>query len=197
MNYQTTIKISGEEFKTLEDIIPKNGKVKILFIAKTPALKSVDKGHYFQGRQGKMFWNKLVNSGLLKIEPNTFEDENLLNHNYGITDIVKKPRNFGNEPSDDEYQNGYKRIEKIIKEHDTDVIVFVYKKVLDKILKIAHGINDKSDYGLNKNLKNLFGTNVFVFPMPGTPCTKEKADKAMNDLKKIIQSPVANNGFHK
>ncbi len=194
MNYQATIKINGEEFKTLEDILPENGKLKILFIAKTPALNSVEKGHYFQGRQGKMFWNKLINSGLLKIRPNTFEDENLLDHNYGITDIVKKPRNYGNEPSNDEYQSGYDRIERIIERHDTDVIVFVYKKVLDNILKIAHGITEKSNYGLNKKLNNRFGTNVFVFPMPGTPCTKKEAERAMEDLKKIIESPVANIG---
>ncbi len=192
MNYQTTIEVDGEEVKTLSDILPKSEKLKILFIAKTPALKSVEIGHYFQGRHGKMFWNKLVEHKTLRIKPGTFEDENLLSQGYGITDIVKKPRNFGSEPSNKEYRTGYSRIEKLIEKYDPDVIVFVYKKVLDHILIIAHDIGQKSEYGLNNNLQKLFGTKVFVFPMPGTPCTRKQAEIAMAELKNIVENPVAN-----
>ena len=135
----------------------------MLFIAKTPAPTSVEIGHYFHGRQGKMFWNKLVENGILSVTPNTFEDENLLYHGYGITDIVKEPREFGNEPTRQEYQNGLKQIQQIIEKYKADITVFVYKRVLDNILKLSYGIKTKAEYGFNNDLQKLFGTKVFVF----------------------------------
>ena len=43
------------------------------------------------------------------------EDENLLNQKCGITDIVKIPREYGNEPSEEEYKSGLDRILQLIK----------------------------------------------------------------------------------
>ena len=186
MNYKTKIKIDGKEIETLSDIIPNNKTLKILFIAKTPALKSVEIGHYFQGRQGKSFWNRLIEYNILNAKPGTFEDENLIEHNYGITDIVKIPRNYGDEPSDYEYINGLKRIQKIIKKNKPEIIIFVYKRVLDKILKYVYPIKIKSKYGFNENLENFFGAKIFVFPMNGTPCPKSDIIKYMNELKNTI-----------
>ena len=110
-----------------------------------------------------MFWNKLVENGILSVTPNTFEDENLLYHGYGITDIVKEPREFGNEPTRQEYQNGLKQIQQIIEKYKADITVFVYKRVLDNILKLSYGIKTKAEYGFNNDLQKLFGTKVFVF----------------------------------
>ena len=110
-----------------------------------------------------MFWNKLVENGILSVTPNTFEDENLLYHGYGITDIVKEPREFGNEPTRQEYQNGIKQIQQIIEKYKADITVFVYKRVLDNILKLSYGIKTKAEYGFNNDLQKLFGTKVFVF----------------------------------
>ncbi|MFW9989634.1 MAG: uracil-DNA glycosylase family protein, partial [Candidatus Odinarchaeota archaeon] len=144
------------------------------FIGKTPAPISVEKGHYFQGKQGKMFWNKLIEYDILSIRTRTYEDENLIENNYGITDIVKEPKPFGLEPTNEEYQSGLKKIEKIIEKYKADVIVFVYKKVLDNILKMRFNFTSKSNYGMNSNLDDLLGAKVFVFPMPGTPCSKQQ-----------------------
>ena len=122
----------------------------------------------------------------MNIKSGTFEDENLIEHNYGITDIVKKPRDFGNEPSNDEYKTGLKRIFDLIRNKKPEILVFAYKKVLDNILKIVYPMENKSKYGFNENLEKFFGTKVFVFPMPGTPCTKSEIIKHMNELKKTI-----------
>lgn len=186
-NFRTIIVVNGQRHETLEDILPDPTKpLDILFIAKTPATKSVAAGHYFQGRQGQMFWNKLKEHNILKVRPNTFEDENLLDNNFGLTDIVKVPRDFGNEPSHDEYKAGLNRILTTIKSYKPRVIVFVYKRVLDNILR--HGFNwtERSDYGFNKNLQQLFDSKVFVFPMPGTPCTASQATIAMTELKQAL-----------
>lgn len=63
--------------------------------------------------------------------------------------------------------------------------MFVYKKVLDNIIGEL-GVSTITTYGFNVSLGSLFGSKVFVFPMPGTPCTKEQQIKAMNDLVSAI-----------
>ncbi|MBD8388848.1 uracil-DNA glycosylase family protein [Dysgonomonas sp. BGC7] len=186
MNYKTCILEKGKQYETLEDILPKSGNLDILFIAKTPATISVNKGHYFQGKQGRMFWNKLADYHILNVPYGEYEDNYLLKNNYGITDIVKIPRDFGNEPSKEEYREGYLRILEIIERYKPKVIIFVYKKVLDEILSIKHGFKIKSDYGFNPQYDSDFNSKVFVFPMPGTPCTRETSELAMNELSKII-----------
>lgn len=187
-NFKTSIIVEGKSFETLADILPEKNKVlDILFVAKTPALISVNSGHYFQGKQGRMFWNKLSEYNILKVPYGIYEDELLLQNNYGITDIVKVPRDYGNEPSDKEYIEGLQRILDTINIHKPKVIVFIYKKVLDNITKLGFGINVKSFYGFNPDLEKYFNSKVFVFPMPGTPCTTAEAVKAMEELGGIIK----------
>jgi mismatch-specific thymine-DNA glycosylase len=187
-SFKTTINVNGQSHETLMDILPiGNNKLDVLFIAKTPAPKSVAAGHYFQGLQGKMFWNRLTKYNILQVMPNTFEDENLLDHNFGITDIIKVPRSFGNEPSTEEYKAGLNRILKIIKSYSPKIVVFVYKRVLDNILCFGFNLTLKSEYGFNSNLDKYFNSKVFVFPMPGTPCTTEQAAISMNKIRRILK----------
>ncbi len=186
-NYQTKIIVDGKEVLTLKDILPEKPGLKILFIAKTPAPISVRAGHYFQGKQGTAFWNKLKSYGILKVNPGIKEDTQLLSHGYGMIDICKVPREYGNEPSDREYREGMERIMKIINTLKPKVTVYVYKKPLDKILKSVFSINEKSVYGFNHDLEEVFGCHVFVFPMPGTPCSTSDAHKAMTQLSSLVK----------
>jgi len=87
-NYRREIIVEGKKFNTLMDILPSEGNLEILFIAKTPAPISVDAGHYFQGKQGTMFWNSLSKYDILKVQPGMFADECLSQNNFGITDII-------------------------------------------------------------------------------------------------------------
>ena len=185
-NFKTTITVGGRQFDTLSDILPDKGNLEILFIAKTPAIVSVEAGHYFQGKQGTMFWNRLSEYNILKVPNGMFADECLLSNKYGITDIVKVPRNYGNEPSDEEYKSGLQRILAIINTFKPKVIVFVYKKVLDNIVRLNFGVQTKSNYGFNSQLEKYFNSKVFVFPMPGTPCKTEEAIKSMTAVKNLL-----------
>lgn len=130
-----------------------------------------------------MFWNRLMEYGIL-IKETEYEDESLLSQGLGITDIVKVPRSYGNEPSEAEYRQGLERILSLIQVHQPAIIVFVYKRVLDSILKLGFEIKKKSVYGFNPELENLIGAQVFVFPMPGTRCTREQAQVSMRQLAK-------------
>ena len=187
IDYKTKINVDGKEIETLAGILPEIPKFEILFIAKTPAPVSVEAGHYFQGIQGKMFWNKLARYNILNVADGEYEDNHLLENSYGITDIVKVPRSYGNEPSDGEYKEGLKRILDLIKLHKPKVICFVYKKVLDQIIKLSFKRNQKSLYGFNPELEKDFGTKVLVFPMPGTPCKSDLAHTSMTSLKELLK----------
>lgn len=185
-NYKTKITVDGKQFDTLADILPDNGNLEILFIAKTPATISVEAGHYFQGKQGTMLWNRLSEYNILKVPNGKYADECLLMNKYGITDIVKVPRDYGNEPSKDEYRQGLQRILAIVEKFKPAIIVFVYKKVLDNIVRLNFNVTTKSNYGFNPQLDKYFKSKVFVFPMPGTPCKTNEAMQSMTALKNSL-----------
>jgi len=160
----------------------------LLLVGKVPTPISVEVGHYFQGRHGQMFWNRLVQHGLLRLRQGAFEDEVLLEHGYGMTDIVKRPRPFGEEPTCDEYRLGATRIMSLIADLRPKVVCFAYKAILDNVLKVQFAIKEKSLYGFNANAEGLFGCRVFVFPMPGTPCPRALAAKAMAELRAAVEA---------
>lgn len=186
MGHRIEISIDGRTVTTLRDILPSAGPLKMLIVAKTPAPVSVAAGHYFQGKQGQMFWNALVGNGLLTVPAGAFHDDHLLAHGYGLTDLVKEPRPFGEEPTEQEYSAGIDRVLGLIKTYQPMVLMFVYKGVLDAILRLRFGIKVKSAYGFNPDHDAHFGSRVFVFPMPGTPCKREVAQSAMKELSAML-----------
>lgn len=186
----TTIVLNGQQIRTLRDIVPERPGLRVLFVGKTPTTTSVRAGHYFQGPQGQMFWNKLKRYHLLR-QKTEYEDESLLEHGFGITDIAKIPRDYGEEPSAQEYGEGIDRIRTLIREHKPRVVIFIYKRVLDRILELRFGMTERSRYGFNAELDHMLGSRVFVFPMPGTPCNARDADAAMRQLSSVLKSEEA------
>lgn len=188
MSNAIKIRVGDEDVWTLRDILPNEPGLRMLFVAKTPAPVSVEEGHYFQGSQGRAFWNRLREFGLLN--PMTeFEDDSLLAHGYGLTDIVKVPRSYGNEPSDAEYRSGMNRILELITQHKPRVVTFVYKGVLDNVLRLHFGIRSKAEYGFNPSHERSFGTRVFAFPLPGVGnCNRAQAVAAMSELRRFLES---------
>lgn len=167
------IKIGDQLHETLLDILPEKGSIKILIIGKTPAPESVKAGHYFQGSHGIKFWKILKTYQILQENEtlshssDTFPDDTLRLHNYGITDIVKKPHEPQNEPSKDEYQSGWVRVKRIIETYEPEILVFPYKGALDKILKFEFQNEEKANYGFNHGLEIEFNRKVFAMPLPG------------------------------
>jgi mismatch-specific thymine-DNA glycosylase len=182
---QAVVSVRGQEVLTLRDILPPapRTRLRLLFVAKTPAPESVAAGHYFQGRHGANFWSALKAYDLLKATTQ-FEDDSLLDHGFGLTDIVKVPRAFGTEPSAMEYKVGSSRILELIRRHHPRVVVFVYKRVLDKILHSELGRKSVSTYGFNPDLEGDFGARVFALPLPGVGgCTTAQIRVAMEELR--------------
>lgn len=188
--------LNGQWVDTLEDILPEPGTpLKILFIAKVPTDKSVKAEHYFRGKQGAAFWNKLKEYQILNVAEGEFEDDHLLSHDYGITDIAKVPRNFGDEPTTKEYKDGTARILALIELYKPKVLFFVYKRVLDNILLYSSQNSITTVYGFNDDCYTFFKTNVFVYPATGL--RQVKADDIKRELSalQLFMKIMADNSF--
>lgn len=187
MNYRISILVAQQPVNTLADILPQQKPIKMLIIGKTPAPVSVEAGHYFQGRQGQMFWGILKDYQILKVRTGFYEDEELIENGFGITDIVKTPRAYGSEPTAQEYQANAPRIIQLIAELHPKVTLFVYKGALDALLKHHFRASQKSTYGFNVKIHPSLGDNIFAFPMPGTPCTKAQQVSSMIKLRDLLR----------
>ena len=80
------------------------------------------------------------------------------------------------------YRRGFKRLEALIHIYQPKVLIFSYKNALDSLLEAKLNKEVKTRYGFNPEYENIFGAAVFVFPMIGTPCTRDEAITCMNDL---------------
>ncbi len=186
MEYKATLSIGERAVTTLADILPEAGPIRMLVVGKTPSPVSVEVGHYLQGRQGRLFWTRLEEYGILSCCDGRFHDELLIDHGFGITDIAKEPRAHGVEPSRDEYREGWERVDEIIARLRPRIVTFVYKGALDRVLRFNYGWQHSSAYGFNYDLMRTFGRRVFAFPLPGTPCTLRESRRAMEDLTKAL-----------
>lgn len=89
--------------KKLRDIIDYN--LNILFVGYNPSLRSAELGHHFAGR-GNNFWRLLHRSDLTEKLFNYEEDKELLDLDYGITNIVDRPTKAADEITKEEYAEG-------------------------------------------------------------------------------------------
>ena len=186
MTHLTEIDVDGRGLPTLADILPERGTLRALFIGKTPSPASVEAGHYFEGRMGKGLWLRLDEAGILSAAPDGFADDALLDAGFGVTDLCKVPRPFGEEPGRAEYQAGWERVSEIAQRLRPRILVFVYKGSLDKVLRFSFGWEHKSEYGFNDDLMRTFGRRVFAFPLPGVACTAREARRHMADLARSL-----------
>lgn len=186
---QMRIRVGRRTVTSLRDLLPDHGPVRMLIVGKTPAQVSVDAGHYFQGRHGEFLWGELKRHGLLRLDADEYEDEALVRHGYGITDIVKVPRAAGDEPTTAEYRAGWPAVAEIMKRLEPAVLFWPYKGALDAVLSGEFGRREKAVYGFNPRLNRLFEARVFAFGMPGTPCRRETREASMRRLRRYLRTP--------
>jgi TDG/mug DNA glycosylase family protein len=187
VTHLTEVEVGGELVPTLADILPERGKLRALFLGKTPSPASVAMGHYFEGTMGRGLWKRLGDAGILRAAPGGFADDALLPAGFGVTDICKAPRAFGTEPSRGEYESGWRRVAGIVEHLRPRILVFVYKGALDSVLRYAYGWEHRSDYGFNDDLSRTFGRRVFAVPLPGVACPAREARRYMADLARALE----------
>jgi hypothetical protein len=194
-NFRVTMNEGNGDFETLTEILPEsnpqNGnRLRLLIVGKRPAPFSVEVGHYFQGQQGKSFWSQLDKYDILKVPIGEYQDDHLIDHGFGIIDIVKRPGEKGDEPTDAQYRSGMKRVLEAISIHKPEILLFVYKMPLKKMLETISRKDWRLHYGFNENIDPIFNNSkVFICPLPGVGgATKEDINSCMNALKNELGS---------
>jgi TDG/mug DNA glycosylase family protein len=187
VSHLTEIRVEGVAVETLADILPERGGLRVLLIGKTPSPASVTAGHYFEGRMGKGLWKRLGEAGIMSAAPDGYADDALLGAGFGVTDLCKVPRPFGEEPGRDEYEAGWERVGSVVQRFRPRILAFVYKGSLDKVLRYSYGWEHLSGYGFNDDLMRTFGRRVFAVPLPGVACTAREAQRHMADLARALE----------
>ena len=84
-----TIKISGQDVRTLKELL-RPGLRRFLF-GINPSRVSADAGHYYQGKLGRRFWDRLQQYRITTTLPKRGEDIAAFNQGFGFADLIRRP----------------------------------------------------------------------------------------------------------
>jgi G:T/U-mismatch repair DNA glycosylase len=160
--HRTTLVVDGREVETLADLPPLRDR--LLFVGLNPSPVSVAAGHYFQGRLGKAFWQRLI---VAQILPHDTEietaDDTLMAAGHGVTDLLKVPSSRDT-ATDDVLRAGVGPLWQKIAIWRPAAIVFVYKRAAE----ISAGRSLAEPWGQLVGVA-LAGRPCFLMPGPYAP----------------------------
>ena len=114
----------GEQVETLEDLLRPG--LCAVFVGLNPAPRSVAAGHYYQGRLGQRFFDRLRRAGILPSSPD-WEDDLAFANGLGFTDIIKRPTASQAELLPAEYTYGKPLLVEKIERVAPTLVVFTFK----------------------------------------------------------------------
>ena len=175
-NHRATIEIDGRQIETLADLPPLRDR--LLFVGLNPSPVSVASGHYFQGRLGRAFWNRLIVATILPAgTPIETADDALVAAGHGITDLRKVP-SPRDDATDAELRAGVGPLWHKISVWRPAAIVFVWKRAAEA----AAGRRLAESWGQLVGVA-LSGRPCFLMPGPYAP-TKD-VDEGLNFLRNL------------
>ncbi len=142
--------------KKMTDVIGPG--LKILFCGINPSLYSAAVGHHF-ARPGNRFWPTLYAAGFTDRLFNAFEDSQLLERGYGITNVVERATASAAELQPEEYVKGGKRLEAKVRRYNPKVVAVLGVGAY----RAAFG---KKDALVGRQDERLGGAQVWVLPNP-------------------------------
>jgi TDG/mug DNA glycosylase family protein len=174
--HRTTLQLDGTPVETLADLPPLRDR--LLFVGLNPSPVSVRAGHYFQGRLGRMFWERLMVAQILPRDT-VIEtaDDTLLAAGHGLTDLhkVPSPRDTA---TDATLRAGVGPLWQKIAIWRPAAIVFVYKRAAE----IAAGRSLTEPWGQLVGVA-LSGRPCFLMPGPYAP--SEQVSEGLNLLRNL------------
>jgi TDG/mug DNA glycosylase family protein len=170
-SHRATLVIDGQPVETLADLPPLRDR--LLFVGLNPSPVSVDAGHYFQGRLGRLFWERLM---VAQILPRDTEietaDDALVAVGHGLTDMLKVPSKRDT-ASDATLRAGVGPLWQKIAVWRPAAVVFVYKRAAE----IAAGRSLTEPWGQLIGVA-LSGRPCFLMPGPYAP--SEQVSEGLN-----------------
>ncbi len=161
----------GERVTTLEDLLRPDLHAACVGI--NPAPRSVEAGHYYQGRLGQGFFERLRQAGVLPASFAGYEDDAAFAAGIGFTDIVKRPTVSAKEVTPAEFTHGRELLRGKLTEHKPELIIFTYTKTAQTLFGSFAG---------NGFVPGLQLTNTQVFVMPGPYENAATAAKTIQQL---------------
>src|SRR5438094_1711044 len=95
--------------KALPDVLAPN--LRVVFCGINPGLYSAAVGHHF-ARPGNRFWPALHAAGLTPRRLSPFEDRQLLDHGYGITNLVARATATADALAEEELRAGARQLQR-------------------------------------------------------------------------------------
>ena len=175
-SHRTTLVIDGSPVETLADLPPLRDR--LLFVALNPSPVSVAAGHYFQGRLGQTFWQRLIVAQILPHgTPIETADDALVAAGHGVTDLLKRPT-ARDTATDDVLRAGVGPLWQKIAIWRPAAVVFVYKRGAE----IAAGRSLAEPWGQLVGVA-LSGRPCFLMPGPYAP--SEQVAAALNFFRNL------------
>jgi double-stranded uracil-DNA glycosylase len=175
-SHRATLAIDGKPVETLADLPPLRDR--LLFVGLNPSPVSVNAGHYFQGRLGRMFWERLI---VAQILPRDTEietaDDALVAAGHGLTDLLKVPSKRDT-ASDATLRAGVGPLWQKIAVWRPAAVVFVYKRAAE----VAAGRSLTEPWGQLIGVA-LSGRPCFLMPGPYAP--SEQVSEGLNLLRNL------------
>jgi TDG/mug DNA glycosylase family protein len=137
-----------------------------VFVGLNPSPVSVQRGHYYQGRLGQRFWNRLREYGLLPAGPDGAEDDIAFSIGYGFIDLIRRPTARSKElPRTEILAAVPELLLRLRRTGDSPVLVFVFARAR----KVAGPFLEREGYR--------------VMSMPGPFAPMEEVREQMERLK--------------
>lgn len=175
--HRVTMEWMGEEIVTLEDLL--RPELRVLCIGINPALTSVERGHYYQGRSGQGFLARLRAVGLLPVYDGRWEDDVAFELGIGQADVVKRPTAKAKAISAAEFAYGRRALNERLEGVLAELVIFTFKGAARKLF------GDFEGHGFISGL-TLCGGEVFV--MPGPYEKSEVAQKSLSELRAWVRN---------
>jgi TDG/mug DNA glycosylase family protein len=152
----TAAQLEAARSKLLADVIAPN--LRVLFVGINPGLYSAAVGHNF-GRPGNRFWPTLARSGFTPRQLTPFEEQELLEHGLGITNLVARATARADELSRAELLSGAATLARKVRKFRPRVVamlgVSAYRVALQK---------PKAQLGIQTEA--FAGARLWVLPNP-------------------------------
>jgi len=164
----------GNEIETLEDLLRPG--LMALCIGINPALTSVAIGHYYQGRLGQQFFDRLQRAGVASFTRQGWQDDEAFAQGIGFTDIVKRPTARADDVTEGEFSHGKTLLLDKISTYKPRMLIFSFKKSAQALFGPIEGNGIIEGVGVE-------GVPVFVMPGPYA-----KRDVVVGKLEELSRS---------
>ncbi|HTR74175.1 MAG TPA: mismatch-specific DNA-glycosylase [Solirubrobacterales bacterium] len=174
-DHRITVDWMGERFETLADLLRPG--LRAVCIGINPSLVSVEAGHYYQGRLGRRFWQRLHRAGVIEEVGSGTEDVEAFVAGIGFTDVVKRPTARAGELTAAELRSGRDQLAEKLGRYRPPLLIFTFKKSAEALFGRFQGDGHRAD---------LQFSDAQVFVMPGPYAKAEDVTPRLEELRELL-----------